>query len=163
MLEAHEAEVAARIRELREALVPLERELFEIGLAKSALERSPKSGDQPELFSAKGSERSPEQMSATKLRNVMVHSSWSAPKSPYARFTIKELILKALKEHFDEGATAIQLLDLFSSAWGRDDIARTSLSPQLSRLKQEGKLTRDGQTWRLWQPHISENEAAADQ
>ena len=163
LLESHEAAIIDRIAKLREELVPLERELFEIRLAKSALDRSPRSADQPELFSMNLASDLAGAMSGTKLRNVLVHGSWSAPQSPYERYTIKELILKALDEQFKLGATAAQLLDLFASAWGRGDIARTSLSPQLSRLRHEGKLNLEGQTWRIRKPHVSENEAAADQ
>ncbi len=163
LLDSHEAAIANRIRALREELVPLERELFEIGLAKAALERSPKSADQPELFGTRISASSGDYSNSDKVRNILVHSSWSAPQSPYEKFTIKELVTKALEEHFKEGATAAQLLDFFASAWGRTDIARTSLSPQLSRLRQEGILTREGPTWRLRRPHLPDNEATADQ
>jgi hypothetical protein len=161
LLESHEAAVVERIAKLRDELVPLERELFEIRLAKSAIDRSPRSSDQPELFAAGNANRGLDLAKFTALRNTLVHGSWSAPQSPYERFTIKELILKALDEQFEGGATAAELLKLFAGAWGRLDIARTSLSPQLSRLKQEGKLIREGQTWRLHRPHVLE-EAAVD-
>lgn len=70
-------------------------------------------------------------------------------ESPYARLTMKQLIRKALDEHFENGATAIEMLDFFADAWGRNDIVRTSLSPQLSRLKREGVITLHGIKWRL--------------
>ncbi|MEO1046892.1 MAG: hypothetical protein AAFW59_01050 [Pseudomonadota bacterium] len=63
--------------------------------------------------------------------------------------TFKQLTLKALSEHFEDGATANELLDFFRTRWGRTDIVRTSLSPQLTRLKRDGKISLNGKTWRL--------------
>jgi hypothetical protein len=60
---------------------------------------------------------------------------------PYAHLTMKQLIIKALSEHFHNGATTRQLLDFFRDAWGRA-IERQNLSPQLSRLYQEGVIGR---------------------
>lgn len=71
------------------------------------------------------------------------------PESPYAQLTMKQLVRKALGEHFPNGATAAELMDFFADAWGRNDIVRTSLSPQLSRLKREGDITLRGKTWYL--------------
>lgn len=162
LLDEHEAATLNRIEKLRAELVPLERELLEIRLAKSALERSPANLNQPELFSISGSDPRMDSGGTGRLRNLILHRTFALPPSPYARFTIKELVLKALDEQFEDGATAAQLLDLFANAWGRQDIVRTSLSPQLSRLKQEGQLVLDGQIWRIRRPHQLENETAAD-
>ena len=63
--------------------------------------------------------------------------------------TFKELSLKALSEHFRNGATANELLEFFATKWGRNDVVRTSLSPQLSRLRQEGRIILEGKIWRL--------------
>ncbi len=71
--------------------------------------------------------------------------------SPLAKATMKELALKALP-HFPNGATALQLLAFFASAWGRQDVFHRSFSPQLSRLKAAGKIRRDGHIWRLNTP-----------
>lgn len=61
--------------------------------------------------------------------------------NPYEKLTMKELVLKALEEHFQHGATTRKLLDFFRDAWGRN-IERTNLSPQLSRLYQDGRIGR---------------------
>jgi hypothetical protein len=61
--------------------------------------------------------------------------------SPYADLTMKQLVVKALDEHFQHGATTRQLLDFFRDAWDRN-IERTNLSPQLSRLYQELRIGR---------------------
>jgi hypothetical protein len=52
--------------------------------------------------------------------------------------TIKQLILRALGDQFrDEGATPAQLRTYIHDAYGRE-IDRTSMGPQLSRLREEG-------------------------
>jgi hypothetical protein len=71
---------------------------------------------------------------------------------PYARMTMKELVRKVLSEHFHNGATTRQMLEFFRDAWGRD-IERTNLSPQVSRLSQEGIIGRlDDGRWYLIEP-----------
>jgi hypothetical protein len=69
---------------------------------------------------------------------------------PYQSLTIKELVLKALREHFPNGATIAQLIEFFRDKWGRD-IDRPSLSPQLSRLYAAGQITQFGnrREWHL--------------
>lgn len=57
----------------------------------------------------------------------------------YDHLTIKELILKAMDDHFHNGATAIELREFIKNAYGRD-IDRASLTPQMSRLRDEGIL-----------------------
>jgi hypothetical protein len=51
--------------------------------------------------------------------------------------TIKEMILRALNEHFHLGATPSELSDYMRNAYGRD-VDRNSISPQLTRLRDEG-------------------------
>jgi hypothetical protein len=65
--------------------------------------------------------------------------------------TIKDMILKTLWTTYrDNGATSVQLREYILLGYGRD-IERTSFSPQLSRLKDEGLLKRKGgdDVWRL--------------
>jgi hypothetical protein len=57
----------------------------------------------------------------------------------FKHLTIKELIIKALNDHFANGATAGELREFIRNAYGRD-IDRSSLTPQLSRLKDEGDV-----------------------
>ena len=72
------------------------------------------------------------------------------PPSPYENFTMKQLVVKALAEHFQNGATAKQLREFFRDAWGRE-IERANLSPQLSRLKWEKVIDLEEETgiWKL--------------
>jgi hypothetical protein len=82
------------------------------------------------------------------LGGGMPHAS--APSSPYVGLTMKQLVLKALSEHFNHGAATRQLLDFFRDAWGRH-IERTNLSPQISRLYQDRQIgrIRSNQRWFL--------------
>lgn len=71
---------------------------------------------------------------------------------------LKELTVKALSERFTNGATAAQLIEFFSEAWGRRDIVRSSYSPQLSRLKHDGVVILQGKVWSLASSNPNENE-----
>jgi hypothetical protein len=55
----------------------------------------------------------------------------------FEHLTIKELIVKALTDHYSHGASAMELCDFVRNAYGRD-VERSSLSPQLSRLRDDG-------------------------
>lgn len=68
--------------------------------------------------------------------------------SAYQHLTMKQLVIKALKEHFNEGATTKQLLEFFRDAWGRN-IERTNLSPQVTRLRIAGLIEHHDGKWRL--------------
>ena len=57
---------------------------------------------------------------------------------------------------FRWGATANELVEFFHNAWGRRDVVRSSLSPQLSRLKDEGFIDREGYNWFLLEPQKQE-------
>lgn len=80
-------------------------------------------------------------------RSIIHHARIAHPD--VQQLTMKELVLKALSERFKNGATVSELLTFFTLDWGRDEIARTSLSPQLSRLKEERRITLMGKVWLL--------------
>ena len=61
--------------------------------------------------------------------------------------TLKELALEALNEHPD-GLEATEILGWIRMKYDLD-VARESMSPQLSRLGAEGEIVRSGLTWRL--------------
>lgn len=151
ILEDHEKSVLARLGEAREAVTSLERELADVRKAKSAIADPPRE----ELGE-------PQPVPGTKHHFVPIIPLMTDEevaeklRSPYWRLTMKDLVIKALTEVFPQGATAGDLLDFFANAWGRNDIQRTSLSPQLSRLKQEGKIRLDGLVWSL-----ADNKAAS--
>lgn len=60
----------------------------------------------------------------------------------------KDKVRQALKTQFPQGATARELLEYINENWTRQ-IKRASLSPQLSRLRQEGVITVNGGVWKL--------------
>lgn len=114
------------ISDLRAQIGPLLKELDDIQRARTAV-------------------TSPPPIQANPLRVEVIRELTEADRLRI--MTLKQLVVKALAEAFPGGATALQLLAHFK-AWGRD-IARTSLSPQLSRLKDEGVIERSGKVWTL--------------
>lgn len=87
----------------------------------------------------------PGEMTTTELLAMQV-------KKDIAGFTIKQMILSALKDHFHDGATPTDLRDYMKNAYERD-IDRNSISPQLARLREEGAVRQqphpDGEKWHL--------------
>ncbi|WP_157222498.1 hypothetical protein [Novosphingobium sp. AP12] len=67
----------------------------------------------------------------------------SAPSGATA--TIKEMARQVLSGQ-TSGLNSSGILDAIKKEFGRD-IERTSLSPQLSRLKEEGELILNGEVW----------------
>jgi hypothetical protein len=61
--------------------------------------------------------------------------------------TIKDAVIEVLKAK-GSGMTALEILAAINQRFSTD-YPRTSLSPQLSRLKAEEKLIREGIVWRL--------------
>lgn len=162
-LDEREKALEAEIAKLRGQVVPLERELFEVRIAKRAVGRHSSEPLQQPLFSP--SEKISVDQEAEKVWKQYRAIQAERALSPYARMTIKDLVLKALEEQFPSGATARQMLDLFANAWGRGEVVRTSLSPQLSRLRAEHKIDRNGSLWfvRNPRPQPVETKTAADQ
>lgn len=74
--------------------------------------------------------------------------------------TIKEAVVEILQWE-DDGMPAVDILAKLHERFGFD-YPRTSLSPQLSRLKAEGMLVREGMNWRLADTSAETNEAADD-
>lgn len=145
LLDDLEADILMRMDPVRKELNILERELADVRKAKNAVN----SEDGPPRLVVR-------MLTGADLRQTPPRAfgggepqPLAAAPSPYAKLTMKQLVRKALDEHFTNGATANELLDFFRNAWGRNDIIRTSLSPQLSRLKREGVVTLRGMKWHL--------------
>lgn len=146
-LVTREQELLQAISELHAALMPLEAELAEVRRAKGALGMtSPNSGG---IDAADWGTAMARMLPAYQGNNERLEENTgpglgylaSLLPSPYSHLTMKQLVLKALVEHFTDGATTRQLLAFFRDAWGRD-IARANLSPQLSRLMRDGMIAR---------------------
>lgn len=163
-LEEREKQLELEIANLRSKIAPLERELFEVKIAQRAVSRHSREPLQRQLFLHSAVEEDPE---ASEIWKQYMSIAAERANSPYARLTIKQLVLKALTEQFPSGATANQILDLFANAWGRGEIVRTSLSPQLSRLKAEHAIDREGTLWFRRsprpEPDQQQTKAATDQ
>ena len=65
------------------------------------------------------------------------------------RPTIKEGVIQLLEEASPMGLTALGILDRLNRRWWRGELKRTSLSPQITRLKKDGKLISEHGTWKL--------------
>jgi hypothetical protein len=61
--------------------------------------------------------------------------------------TIKEIVIEVLSKK-PLGLTALDILSSINELTGME-YERTSLSPQLSRLKRDGRLKKDGIVWSL--------------
>ena len=77
--------------------------------------------------------------------------------------SIKEMAVKLLDQAQPNGLTALQILELIQINW-MPGLERTSLSPQLTRLKNDGIIINDKRLWKLaTQDELSnETEAPAD-
>lgn len=68
---------------------------------------------------------------------------------PIARPTIKKGVIQLLEEASPMGLTALEILARLNRRWWRGELKRTSLSPQITRLKKEGKVASERGTWRV--------------
>ncbi|MHA7884943.1 hypothetical protein [Nitratireductor rhodophyticola] len=68
-------------------------------------------------------------------------------KSSSSKNTIKEMVAHVLDD-VPGGAEATEIVELIGNRFG-EEVPRSSLSPQLSRMKEDGVLVLDGRTWRL--------------
>lgn len=136
MMDKREREIIQHLEKLYSEVIPLESELGDIRRAKIAMEDKDYDPRAPRLPAVNAQEEFPLVLTA------------------YKNLTMKELTLKALSEQFKEGATALQLIAFFKNVWGRSDVRRSSLSPQLTRLQKENRISRHGRTWHL----LGENE-----
>ncbi|MEL6664940.1 MAG: hypothetical protein AAFQ24_02315 [Pseudomonadota bacterium] len=73
-----------------------------------------------------------------------------------SRLTIKGMVLEILGV-MPEGAEATELLAFIKDRFGTD-LERTSLSPQLSRLKKDRLITLSGRVWKLNKKDPDESE-----
>lgn len=70
------------------------------------------------------------------------------PRKPGAPGTIKEMVLAVLKEADPSPLTALEILDRIQRKW-MPLLVRTSLSPQLTRLKRAGEILSVRGAWTL--------------
>jgi hypothetical protein len=70
------------------------------------------------------------------------------PQATGPKKTIKQLIYDVLDEAHPRGLTALEILSTIKARW-MPDLLRTTLSPQLSRLKDDKLIYNDGGKWKL--------------
>jgi hypothetical protein len=151
-LDRRERELTERATKLRDELLPCEAELAEIRQVKAALGH--KLGSSLAALFLQNATAKLDAKGAAKRTTA-------AGPDPFEQMTIKGLIVKALDEHFQAGATTQELLEFFRNAWGRD-IDRASLSPQMSRLQEEGVVARiDGSKFILVYEAVGEQKLKA--
>jgi predicted glycosyltransferase len=126
MVETLRAFIDRRLRELREAEIPLREQLSEIDRERREIEKTAK---------AIGLESARKQ---------------DANHAETQKKTMKEVALEILSTA-PKGLTALEILRELNTRMNTS-YERTSLSPQLSRLKQEGKVVQDGIAWLLVKP-----------
>jgi hypothetical protein len=151
-LEQRERELLAEMKKIRDEigarqlqLVPLESELSEIRRCKASVGMTNELGGS--VFSGFGTlgpsiKGTVESSSGVVSTGITVTRSDAVAGSgvvAYADLTMKQLVLKALSQHFENGATRRELVDFFRNAWGRE-VEPASLSPQLSRLAADGLI-----------------------
>jgi hypothetical protein len=105
LLDGHEAELLAQLKELRESMIPLERELADVRRARAAVASAAQGPEQAQI-------EFPDIAPPRAVRNYLQHVRGMyalinvEPESPYKALTIKDLVRKALAEQFEFGATA---------------------------------------------------------
>ncbi|QNE31859.1 hypothetical protein F1C10_07880 [Sphingomonas sp. NBWT7] len=131
MLRQRRADLSGRLEAVRTTMRGIEKELRQIEAGIAAMTSDP--------IAASGNDASE--------RSAAYHARLAHPDAQH--MTMKQMIVRALAERFANGATANELLVHFRQEWGRLDIARTSLSPQLSRLKEAERIRLEGRVWKL--------------
>jgi hypothetical protein len=147
-ISAMEAEIAHRRAELDEihtakaSLPPIhEAEVSDSGSISDAQTQSGVDALANSVFAIK--------TAVDRTARAFAEASENYPFLQFERLTIKELVIKALTDHFRDGATAVELGDFLRNAYGRP-IERPSLSPQLSRLRDDGRIEQlPGAIWKL--------------
>lgn len=157
-LKRRERELIQQTAALRGMLIPKEQELAAVHQAMQAVgvERSYADALRPFLdapanpfLTAGSAPTNPFLAAGSAPTNPFLAAGFTAPPPPWVTdkaaelkaladgLTIKEMILRALNEHFHLGATPSELSDYMRTAYGRE-VDRNSISPQLARLREEG-------------------------
>ena len=78
--------------------------------------------------------------------------------APAIRPTIKEGVIQLLDEVYPMGLTALEILDRLNRRWWRGGLKRTSLSPQITRLKKDEKVVSERGTWKVAKNNAPEDD-----
>jgi hypothetical protein len=147
-LARRERELTHQLAVLRGQIESKQRELAEIQRVRANLAPSP-----PSLPDTSSFERAADDVreAANRPRVDLMQQADNPPvavPSSNEKLTIKSMILTALSSHFHDGATPAELRTFIKDAFGRE-IDRTSMSPQLARLREDGAVEQTDTKWRL--------------
>src|SRR5579863_3220980 len=142
-LQIRERELESQISNVRGELAPLEAELAQVRKIRSLIADARAAG----LTDLASGAVLPEPIEGTfttaesALRSLQ---SINTPKSSLEvaaeQLTIKQMTLRALGDHFgDTGATPTELRDYMLTVFHKE-VDRNSISPQLTRLREEGMV-----------------------
>lgn len=126
--------ITRRLKELEELEAPLRQQLSAILVEREQLQRATLAAIPPPP--ARGANPANQQMEQARRTRRTIPEK-----------TIKDAVVEVLGAK-GAGMTALEMLAAINLKFGTD-YPRTSLSPQLSRLKADGKIEREGIVWRL--------------
>jgi hypothetical protein len=125
--------IADRIRKLEDSLVPLRQEA---AVAEAKIKQI-----EQELIDLRNAAK------AIGIPNRLPTAPLGVTRRKSAETTIKEAVLQVLAD-YPRGLMALDLLAEINKRF-QWQLVRPSLSPQLSRLKREGKIFNQGSVWHL--------------
>ena len=98
-----------------------------------------------ELAELEAAERIYKESGADSDRSLSFNFVSAVEKRP----KIKEAVLQLLREVYPNSLTALEILDRLNRRWWNGSLKRTSLSPQLSRLKEDQEVESRSGKWIL--------------
>jgi hypothetical protein len=157
MIETLDLFIIRRSRELDEAAAPLRQQLAEIEEERDKLNRAARAigaegvaAAVVEVVPAEGAPTDqPPQPHEPEPQQAVITRSQRRPNRVSTK-TMKAAIETILRD-FPNGLTALEILPKLNEMLGTD-YPRTSLSPQLSRLKTDKLVTLDGSIWKSGPP-----------
>jgi hypothetical protein len=123
--------IVKRIGELEDSLLPLRHQSKEITAKIDAIEK--------ELADLRAAAK------AIGMVNRLPKVPFHVTRRTEPEVTIKEAVMNVLAD-YPEGLIALDILGKVNERFDLG-LVRTSLSPQLTRLKREGKITNHGSVW----------------
>ena len=152
-LERRERELTHQIAAVRGELQSKEKELAEIRAVRATLATPAVSVPDTSTFDVAVNQirAAEENRRAASVAHPMQQTESALIGAVPQKRTIKSMIVTALTSHFDDGATLAELRTFIKDVFGQE-IDRTSISPQLARLREEGAVEQRGRKWRLSEP-----------
>src|SRR6516225_4559692 len=135
-LDRRERELTHQVAALRGQIESKQRELADIQRVRATLAPPPSPPDTSSFDVAGDLVRAKHRPSVDLMQQTDNAPISGVPPSN-EKLTIKSMIVTALTSHFQDGATPAELRTFIKDVFGRE-IDRTSMSPQLTRLREDG-------------------------